>query len=89
MDWDAIMMTPKLTTDEYSDIVEDWNRRVKRGVIEPCIDHRWARLPDDTDADPRMVCIYCLRVYQPDDRRMARPLTGRGAMPMRGRGEPI
>lgn len=88
MGYEEIMMVPKLSVDEYSEIVTDHNRRIRRGTIEPCISHRWARLPQDTDADPHMICVYCLRPYRPDVRQ-ARPGDGRHASPIRGRGQPL
>lgn len=82
-------MIPKLTPDEYSDIVTDHNRRVRRGMVERCVSHRWARLPSDSDADPQMICVYCLRTWRPEIGRQAMPLVGSGAMPPRGRGRPV
>lgn len=82
------MVTPKLTPDEYSAVVTDWNRRVRRGMVEPCPRHQWARIPSDTDDCPQMICVHCMRPYRVDedrhvrpDPRMARP-PGRGGMPM-------
>lgn len=89
MDRENVMSVPRLTDSEYNDVVEDWNRRVKRGGVEPCVEHLWARVPTDSDDAPRMICVYCTRTYQPDVRRMDGPLTGRGAMPPRGQGEPM
>ncbi len=90
MDWEQIMITPKLSNDEYSSIVNEHNRRVRRGKIEPCLGHEWARFPHDTDSEPALVCIHCLRTYSPVvDVREQRPAMGFGAYPRRGRSRPV
>lgn len=69
------MTTPKLSVEEYSAVVSDHNRRVRRGMVEPCPNHSWARVPQDTDAEPLLICVYCLRSYRPDV-RMSQPPRG-------------
>ncbi len=82
------MTTPKLSAQDYNALIDDWNRRVRRGVIEPCVNHEWARIPQDAEDDPHMICIHCLRNYRPQrgagmtDPRRGGPPNGFGSGPI-------
>lgn len=86
---EEFMTIRRLNDREYTALVTDWNRRVRRGMVEPCGGHDWARLPHDTDADPHMVCVHCMRPYRPIDPRVAKPIQQVTARPLRRRSEPL